>query len=141
MNRRKVRDPTNPITLRVPSRELIVEVAAEVLNSIKVKTEGLREKIDIKLMTGRDDAMVGTVENLEMWSEIGEMMIRAETDMRNAIDGMTDIVGIVEKDDEAEAKTGDDQDHPEDLGLLKILGPVIGDPGGLLPERKRPISG
>lgn len=54
---------------------------------------------------------------------------------------VADVVGIVEKDDEAEAKTGDDQDHPEDLGLLKILGPVIGDPGGLLPERKRPISG
>lgn len=87
MNRRKVRDPTNPITLRVPSRELIVEVAA-VLNSIKVKTEGLRETIDIKLMIDRDDAMVGTVENLEMWNEIGEMMIRAETDMRDAIDGM-----------------------------------------------------
>lgn len=96
MNRRKVRDRTNLITRRILTKELIVEVAVEVLNSIEVKTEGLREKTDIKLMIGTGDEMLGVVENLEMLSEIGETMIRAETGMKDAIDGMngTKNVGL-----------------------------------------------
>lgn len=82
MNRRK--DSTNPTTLRV----LIVEVAAEALNSIEVKTEGLRKTTDIKLMIGTGDARLEAIENLEKLSEIGETRIREETDMRDGIDGM-----------------------------------------------------
>lgn len=82
MNRRK--DSTNPTTLRV----LIVEVAAEALNSIEVKTEGLRKTTDIKLMIGTGDARLEAIENLEKLSEIGETRIREETDMRDGTDGM-----------------------------------------------------